>query len=386
MIKVDLSDLLSSYDENLLDNLRGFGNQTEFLKFWVPGTNSLKSFYNLIDALYESNNYIFIVQFQKGLLDSNSLDKLKSFLNEISLSKYNLSEKKIEIEIKIDRKFYENFRKNNYLIKNFKEDNIIFDKKKKIEKFESQNNLENLYIDNLKKIKSNNYFSEKILQKKNIFVRELGQYRLFFLIENKIVTKLFHDGNDNNELIKLINVFFDICLNKNIQEVADHSVVYLEEKIRIVSDNLIKKGIILPSHGGKYFDLLNEIVRDIFKQYKDENSFEFKINKNYFKKSYEWINLSETEKNIKVESVLKQIRLANFLNDESLVVQSIESNFRVNLAINEEFRMLQSKKNILLQTEIKLKELDNTLEVFIDEVLDKNKLRLKNSPQTKLLS
>ena len=68
------------------------------------------------------------------------------------------------------------------------------------------------------------------------------------------------------------------------------------------------------------------------------------------------------------------------------MVQSIDSNFRVNLAVNDEFRLLQLKKNILLETEIKLKELDSTLEVFIDEVLDKNKLRLKNSPQTKLLS
>ena len=28
-----------------------------------------------------------------------------------------------------------------------------------------------------------------------------------------------------------------------------------------------------------------------------------------------------------------------------------------------------------------LKKLDNTLEVFIEEILDQNKLRLKNSPQ-----
>ena len=37
----------------------------------------------------------------------------------------------------------------------------------------------------------------------------------------------------------------------------------------------------------------------------------------------------------------------------------------------------------MLEIEIKLKQLDETLEVFIDESLDKNKLRLKNSPQTK---
>jgi hypothetical protein len=39
-----------------------------------------------------------------------------------------------------------------------------------------------------------------------------------------------------------------------------------------------------------------------------------------------------------------------------------------------------------LEIEIKLKKLDNNLEVFVDEVLDKNKLRIKNSPQAKLLS
>jgi hypothetical protein len=43
------------------------------------------------------------------------------------------------------------------------------------------------------------------------------------------------------------------------------------------------------------------------------------------------------------------------------------------------------KKNILLEIEVKIKKLNDTLEVFVDEVLDKNKLRLKNSPQTKLL-
>ena len=131
---------------------------------------------------------------------------------------------------------------------------------------------------------------------------------------------------------------------------------------------------------------LNQIVREIFEEYRIKNSIEFGINKNYFKKSYDWVNLPYEEKINKIEFKLKQIKKNNFMKDDSFVVQSIDSNFRVNLAVNDEFRLLQLKKNILLETEIKLKELDSTLEVFIDEVLDKNKLRLKNSPQTKLLS
>ena len=110
MIKIDFSDLIYNYDENLLDNLRGFGSETEFLKFWVPGTNSLKSFYNLIDALYEANNLDFTVYFNEDLFDQRSLDQLKNFLNIISCVNIK-SQAKIQIEIKIDKKFYNDFKK-----------------------------------------------------------------------------------------------------------------------------------------------------------------------------------------------------------------------------------------------------------------------------------
>jgi len=49
--------------------------------------------------------------------------------------------------------------------------------------------------------------------------------------------------------------------------------------------------------------------------------------------------------------------------------------------VDKNFSKLQSEKNILLEIEKKLKILDQTLEVFVDEILDQNKLRLKNSPQ-----
>ena len=58
-----------------------------------------------------------------------------------------------------------------------------------------------------------------------------------------------------------------------------------------------------------------------------------------------------------------------------------QSGFKIYLKVDDSFRKLQQDKNILLDIEIKLKRLDDTLEVFVDEILDQNKLRLKNSPQ-----
>ena len=384
MIKIEFYDLINNYDENLLDNLRGFGSDNEFLKFWVPGTDTLKSFYNLVDALYESENYNFIVNFEKNYFDKIYLNTIHDFLKKISSTKKTINETKIELSIEIDKKLYNNFKKN-INNKNLKIKLEKVDIKNKIITFKSREFIEKIYLDNLQKINCNEYFVKDFNIQENLFSRKLENYDLYFVIENKIVTHLFHNCIDNN-LKKLINIFFDLCLNKSIQEISDHAVIYLEERIRLVNNELIKKGIILPSHGGKYFDYLNIIVREIFQEYIKKENLNIGINKNYFKKSFKWINLPEDQKFNEIDNILKKIKYIYSLDDECIEINSIDSNFKINLGINKAFKDLQLKKNVLLEIEIKLKEIDNTLEVFVDESLDKNKLRLKNSPQTKLLN
>ena len=43
--EINFKKLIKNYDQNLLDNLRGFGKDDEYLKFWVPGTNDYQSFW-----------------------------------------------------------------------------------------------------------------------------------------------------------------------------------------------------------------------------------------------------------------------------------------------------------------------------------------------------
>ena len=74
MNKINFKDLINNYDQNLLDNLRGFGKEDEYLKFWVPNTDNYQSFLNLIDALIESEIYLFQITFDKRLEGELSLD------------------------------------------------------------------------------------------------------------------------------------------------------------------------------------------------------------------------------------------------------------------------------------------------------------------------
>ncbi len=96
---IDFKKLMSQYDENLVSKLRGFGEE-EFLKFWVPDSEKLKSLYNLIDALVESQTLkAEVINLSLNLEEKKDLEKL-----------YNIAISKIEDDILII-----NINKNKYV-------------------------------------------------------------------------------------------------------------------------------------------------------------------------------------------------------------------------------------------------------------------------------
>jgi len=375
--KINFKDLINNYDQNLLDNLRGFGKEDEYLKFWVPNTDNYQSFLNLIDALIESEIYLFQITFDKRLEGELSLDEVDRFLSDIST----FTKNKDIYEIAINEKKYLDYKKRNKKnLKNSTQPKIDTTKIAKIEK--NKENLISGYRENLLKFSPKNYYFQGKNKQENIYEEKFNDIFLYFKIEKNILIECYHNSEKNTEVEKLINIFFDLIINKDIQEIADHGVIYLEEKIRTSSNIKVNSGIILPQQAGEYFNLLNNVVRKIFIKYKDKNKLVFDINRNYFKISNEWKNLPEDQKLIKIKKVLEDfIKENSNLNSESISVNKIENNFRINLDVDKDFSKLQSKKNLLLEIEKKLKTLDQTIEVFIEEILDKNKLRLKNSPQ-----
>ena len=384
MIKIDFVNLLNSYENNLLDNLRGFGKDKDYLKFWVPGTTPVSSFFNLVDALAESQIYLFKIFYNKSFFNETFTKEILLFLEKVGKFERHTEDNTMILDINIIKENYERFIKN----KNIQSNNRVpvkIDKKKEITAYKSNKKIEKFYEDNLKDLISNEYYSVENLEGPNVYQALFNDYQIHFLIEDKVVNKLSHTCRNESTEKRLVNALMDLCINKNIQEVSDHAIIYLEERIRLQKNSLIKPGIILPSHAGTYFDDLQKIIREIFSEYVSRNNIKFSINKNYFKKSYIWVNLNYEDKVVHINKILEKIKKKFKLSNESIIIQSIDNNFKINLRVDNFFKNEQKKYNILLEIEINLKELDNTLEVFVDEVLDQNKLRLKNSPQTKLL-
>ena len=382
MQEINFQKLIESYDQNLLDNLRGFGKEDEYLKFWVPGTNEYQSFLNLIDALIETKLLKFKISIDLRSDQNKFLDEIEKFLNKISKFEKTTKENCVNFIIEVQKLKYEKFlfnKKN--LNKNIEFQNI--DKTKRVSISEHNIKIKPYYKKNLDLISTREFFSEiNFKGEKNYYFQKINNIEIALCIKNQIIENLSHNINEENDLKKLFNIFFEIILKKNIQEAADHGVIYLEEKIRGYDKKNFSKGIILPDQAGSYFTLINKFIRKIFLKYETENKIKFDINKNYYKVSIDWEKLSYDKKLERINLVLEEVyKDFSNLSKESLSINKIENNFKIYLNVDKDFTKIQEKDNLLLNLEIKLKEIDNTLEVFIDEILDKNKLRLKNSPQ-----
>ena len=381
MLEINLKELIKNYDQNLLDNLRGFGNDDEFLKFWVPGTDDYQSFLNLLDALVETK--ILIVKIIIELKNSKKefIEKIETFLLKISNFKKSIDENSINLIIGVDEIKYKNYLINKRNQKNeIKE--LKIDNTKHLTTHKIKESIKPLYKKNLNLFNPKNFFLNIDIVNKEFFTQKIGDIILVFDIKNNIIENVSHNIEKNSDIRKLINIFFELILKKNIHEASDHGVIYLEEKIRLGNNKQVSEGIILPGQAGSYFTSINSIIRNVFSEYKLKNNIEFDINKDYFEISSSWKMIDNKEKFIKINSIIKEIcRNNNLLSQESVSVNKIENDFKVYLNVDDEFRKLQKDKNILLDIEIKLKKLESTLEVFVDEILDQNKLRLKNSPQ-----
>ncbi len=381
MLKINLKKLIKDYDQNLLDNLRGFGKDDEFLKFWVPGTDYFQSFLNLLDALIETKIFNFILIIEINNDDKKLYNNIENVLFKISDFNKNLEGKILSVNIKIDKIKYEEYLKNKKN-QNSKIKEKEIDKTKKVEVLKVSELINPLYKKNMDYLNPKDYSSNINFQNMKLYTQEIEDGMIALEIKDKIIINLFQNVKNNNDLNKLLNIFFEIIENKNIQEAADHGTIYLEEKIRRINNKIINNGIILPTQAGYYFYLINKAIRNIFYEYKIENKIELDINKDYYEMSSEWKKLNNNEKLSKINFFLKELSNKHKeLTENSLSVNKIENNFKIYLNVDKNFSNLQQRTNMLLDIEIKLKKLDDTLEVFIDEILDQNKLRLKNSPQ-----
>ena len=381
-MEINLDLLLQNYNSELVNKLRGFNDEVDYLQFWVPSSNKKKSLFNLIDAINETKVKDFSILISKK--DKNLINEIKNVSHSIGKISIKLKKHNYKIDISIDKLKYS-------LPKN----EVIEVKKKKIRKknkkvFQLNDEKENYNILKEYKIKlktSKLNFMKKSEEYKEVFSDTIdNENKLFVKIDDKTkkISDCWHNYESKNTNPIVVDKFCNVIIGKTIQEASEHGTIYLEHLMRPGNINQKIKGIILPKKvGGIFFDL-HKCINQIYSKIKKQYNFQDTINKEYFDLSNEWVNLSKEKKfnrlnKVLLEKIIPTLKLKN--ND--IIINEIESDTKIIIKISQNFLELNSgKKNYLIMAEDIFKQLvDGRLEFFTIEKKDDNTLRHVNSPQ-----
>ena len=381
-MEINLNLLLQNYNSELVNKLRGFNENVDYLQYWVPSSSKKKSLFNLIDAINETEVTDFSILISKE--DKYLIDEIKKVSNSIGKVTINSQKNNYKVSIFFDKKKYSLLKK---AVVHVKKRNL---KDKTVKRFQLKNKKENYnilkeYKTKLKASKLN--FGNKESKNKVFFSENIDtKNKLFVEIDEKTkkIIACWHNFKIKNTNSIIVDKFCSVIINRNIQEAAEHGTIYLEHSIRPNAISKKIKGIILPKKvGGIFFDL-HKCINKIFLKIKKKYNFQDVINKEYFDLSREWISLSKEQKLSKLNKVLsdKIVPKLKIKNDD-IIINEIELDTRIIVKISEYFAKINSgKKNYLIMAEDLFKQLvDHRLELFTIEKKDDNILRHAHSPQ-----
>jgi len=103
-MEINLDLLLQNYNSELVNKLRGFNDEVDYLQFWVPSSNKKKSLFNLIDAINETKVKDFSILISKK--DKNLINEIKNVSHSIGKISIKLKKNNYKIDISIDKLKY----------------------------------------------------------------------------------------------------------------------------------------------------------------------------------------------------------------------------------------------------------------------------------------
>ena len=186
--------------------------------------------------------------------------------------------------------------------------------------------------------------------------------------------KVDYSEKSMNELEKeILKESCKLIPNCSIQELYEHLIIRVETKLRNYS-KISYSGVLFPENISNEYKYFQIFFRKLFKPYlKDE--LNNKINFQTIKPSNDWIYLNDDQKKIKIYDKLKDFKYPKLAQDIEIKIIRIENKVDIFLDLLN-ITDIDTKNKLCLDFEIYLKKnLDESLNVYLETLVDKNKLR-----------
>jgi len=376
---LDYEEIIKEYDKQLVSKLRDFGR--DYLKFWIPEENNVLSLLNLFFSIVQSGKRKIKVKINKDKLNKEEIHKLETYINKFSLYKIQKKNDRLIIQVQnINKNVLEELL-NNYFIESKLEKTKIIKKDNYVVKTNNEISLKELRKFYIKK---NHKFrfridSSKFNNKSLDYKSEIDKYKFGVKLKNNIIEEAYFSSENNAEESYFLDSLCNVIINLPIQEAYEHGSVKLEYLLRDRNLKNIIQGIISPFVISNLFINCNKLIDNIWEQYVANNNLEIKINFFDKKISKNWSNLN---KDTQIKIIQEEINKFTNLNNlpKLFSIEKFEYSKLLTLSFCDESYI--NKPQLFLNLEKYLNsKVDSRIDVFYKELIDFNKLRLKNSPQ-----
>tara|TARA_Y100000590_G_C15692229_1_gene1003833 strand:+ start:230 stop:1375 length:1146 start_codon:yes stop_codon:yes gene_type:complete len=375
----DYLQLKNKYENELIEVLRDFNNYDANLSLWVPDEDPAKGISNLIMSVFEAGTSEVLITYDYN----KNKTKVDTELIKNEAKNYGNISCKLEKNIlKINFKRNDEVNNNNFLDKNIKRNNVR-KKNKNIKKNSLRINYDDLYLSKASDYKTNNYNKELDSKVTGLFHisanNKFIELNLFINPESLKIVNCFYKLKTEKKYNSFFNLLCETIINVPIYEVKDHSLIIIENKLRPEKVKKEINGVIIPIYISDLFKETQELLDDAYIKSKSVFDGMPSVNEYDYKISEEWKNLNLNQKQNKVMEIINEFENENSIAKGDIFLEKIEFNTRIIVYIKDNKLDVQ---RILFNLENKIRsKIDKRLELFYSEMLDNNKLRLKNSPQ-----
>ncbi|MBS1982633.1 MAG: hypothetical protein JST16_00560 [Bdellovibrionales bacterium] len=349
-------ELLKEYEGRLTSIERGFSMDKEFLEFWVPDEDTNKSLFYLFESASLKNEAGLSVVLDAEHISSVDSEGLVAALRGLGAVRSDKTPSQVTIT-------------------------VVFGAP------DASDDALDLNVPGLSDLRR--CYREKLLLEtrtlkhsvsgplkpsanlKAILTKfEGGTVMMAIDPSTTLVREFRYTGLKNNALTKMLDFLCQINEGYLIQEISEHGVIRLENELRDPTLPAPVRGIVTPENAGPYFVALNHLVREMFRQGREELGI--KITRNTMEKpiSKEWLALQDSERLAKIKAAALQ-----FLTEtnEKATIEVLAIKQAIHVYVDFEGCSAEQEKRLLCKGFEKFlkRNVEQKLEIYLPTAMDK---------------
>ncbi len=388
-IVIDFDEITSNYELGLVDKLRHFGLEGEFLETWVPDPNLVKSVINLADSAAEAElDSTLELRLLRQTIEDRALDNLvDQLMKTLDVAVDHTAEHIVIVLSGFDKVSENSLRGVSQRIKLEDPTDVdsvntftpVSTQKAHLSDVRAEPATNSLYDQQFPLLISHR---NRLQSKEGWCLLEETYDSILFQVQvdldSHLIQRVGFGGNVPATLDALLEQFCTLITGLPILEAADHGVARLEFSLRGDYSQRPVQGIVLPGTVDQRFALLQTVIRNILSEYRRVASYSNTTNDYDVGPSNLWLDCSDQERKHKLQavyaSILGKLGLSSI---EEIEILEIEYDVRVLVRFSGQLAKLETDKQALLMDLEKAmaEQIDERLELYLEPVQDISTLR-----------